>query len=103
MTFKPITTNDLDLEIYEVGFTRVTELLAEPADVRTAAGMFVDELKDDYALDFEPVVLHAKPLFPGDEKRDEIEYTFTVLMSRHDVEGLEDDAPYSFHLMEYTR
>lgn len=89
-----------DCKLYDVGFTRVTDLLSEPFNTQLAALMFIEELADDYGeiLEGSVTVISSLPVFPGDELRDEIEYQFVVLMSPDDVARLEqEEAPYSIN------
>jgi hypothetical protein len=88
-----------NLQLYGMTFTRVTELLTDPFDYRAIAAMFIEELEDEGCEDHPVMVMSIKPIFPGDEEREEIEYDLTVLMPPELARDLDLNSSWEFEVI----
>lgn len=85
-----------NMQLYGMTFSRVTELLDDPFDYRAVAQAFIEEIGEEGCDDHPIMVMSIKPIFPGDEKREEIEYDLTVLMPPELARDLDHNTSWDF-------
>jgi hypothetical protein len=85
----PVLAATTNHELRTVEFTRVTELLDNPWNFQAVAEAFIDEV-NEYEPDDAVIVVSVDSITPEEEKREEIDYRLTVLITPEDRKMIAD-------------